>query len=58
MRSFPAPSVPWPRLCRSPLPASTAEAMTFEWDLRMRHEHVQDDAFHPDTGATTARLRA
>jgi hypothetical protein len=38
------------------LPASAAEPMTFEWDLHVRHEHVQDDAFHPDTGTTTAPM--
>lgn len=39
------------------LPASAADPVKFEWDLRLRHEHVEDDAFLSDADATTARLR-
>jgi hypothetical protein len=45
------------------LAASTAHAadphpVTFEWNLRARAEHVDDDAFARDADAVTARLRA
>jgi Alginate export len=35
-----------------------APALRFEWDLRARHEHVDDDAFSPTADAATLRLRA
>lgn len=34
------------------------DAVKSEWELRLRHEHVEDDAFRRDADATTARLRA
>jgi hypothetical protein len=41
------------------LPAPAADnALALEWNLRMRHEHVDDDLFARDADATTARLRA
>jgi hypothetical protein len=35
-----------------------AEPLSLEWDLRARHEHVDDDAFSPPANASTLRLRA
>lgn len=41
------------------MPAAVAAGqVTPEWELRLRHEHVEDDAFARDADATTARLRA
>ncbi|HSR64969.1 MAG TPA: alginate export family protein [Xanthomonadaceae bacterium] len=46
------------------LPVHAADAapavgpVSFEWNLRLRHEHVGDDAFADDADATTLRLRA
>jgi hypothetical protein len=39
-------------------PRTDAAALRFEWDLRARHEHVEDDAFSPTADAATLRLRA
>jgi hypothetical protein len=40
-------------------PASApAPAVTPEWNLRLRYEHVNDDAFTRDADATTLRARA
>lgn len=41
------------------LPAHAGDAvrLTTEWDLRLRHEQVQDDAFTLDADATTLRAR-
>lgn len=43
-----------------PLAAGAAEpaAVSFEWNARLRHEHVDDDAFSRAADATTLRLRA
>lgn len=43
-----------------PLFAGAAEpsAVSFEWNARLRHEHVDDAAFARDADATTLRLRA
>lgn len=43
------------------LPAFAADPpppLSFEWDLRVRHEHVADDAFSHTADAATLRLRA
>src|SRR3546814_1064553 len=41
------------------LPGSVAaQAWDTEWNLRLRHEHVGDDAFAHSADASTARLRA
>lgn len=40
-----------------PIQAGAAEPFSVEWDLRARHEHVDDDAFVRDADATTLRLR-
>jgi hypothetical protein len=45
------PAVPAPE-------ASAPPAGTLEWNLRLRHEAVDDDAFARDARATTLRLRA
>lgn len=45
-------------LSAASLPTSAADQVKFEWDLRLRHEHVEDDAFLRDADTTTARLRA
>ncbi len=37
--------------------AGAPEPFAVEWDLRARHEHVDDDAFIRDADATTLRLR-
>ncbi|MBN8214527.1 MAG: alginate export family protein [Xanthomonadales bacterium] len=37
--------------------AHAADPLSFEWDLRARHEHVVDDAFAPSADAATLRLR-
>ncbi len=42
----------------SPLHAADAPKAAFEWDLRLRHERVEDAGFSRDADATTARLRA
>lgn len=41
-----------------PLHAADAPKVAFEWDLRLRHEQVDDAGFARDADATTARLRA
>ncbi|TXH66515.1 MAG: hypothetical protein E6Q88_11895 [Lysobacteraceae bacterium] len=38
--------------------AQAATPLSAEWDLRLRHEHVDDQAFVRDADATTLRLRA
>ena len=45
-------------LSMTSLAAYAADPVKVEWDLRLRHEHVEDDAFLRDADATTARLRA
>jgi hypothetical protein len=52
-----------PLLCAGilSLPALAAEPprpLTFEWNLRLRQEKVDDDAFAREAEATTLRLRA
>lgn len=37
---------------------SAAKPVSFEWNLRLRTEHVEDDAFARDANATTLRVRA
>jgi len=39
-------------------PAGTRNAVDLEWNLRLRTEQVEDDAFARDADATTLRLRA
>ena len=39
-------------------PPSDQRAVAPEWNLRLRHEHVDDEAFGPSADATTLRLRA
>lgn len=41
-----------------PLLAAETQKAALEWDLRLRHEQVEDAGFGRDAGATTARLRA
>jgi hypothetical protein len=41
-----------------PAPAPAATPWAFEWNARLRHETVDDDAFGLDARATTLRLRA
>jgi hypothetical protein len=41
-----------------PLHAGDAPPASFEWDLRLRQEHVDDAGFARDANASTARLRA
>src|SRR5688572_3887424 len=55
--------VPLALACAAPcLPAvagdASASPVTLEWNLRLRHEHVEDAAFTPSADATTLRLRA
>jgi hypothetical protein len=38
--------------------AATRPVVTPEWNLRLRHEQVDDDAFARDASATTLRVRA
>lgn len=45
-------------LSATSLAAYAADPVKVEWDLRLRHEHVEDNAFLRDADATTARLRA
>ncbi|MFD0737862.1 alginate export family protein [Lysobacter koreensis] len=40
------------------LPAAAGDVVQPQWNLRLRHEHVADDAFARNAGATTLRLRA
>lgn len=40
------------------LHAADAPKASFEWDLRVRHERVDDDAYTRDADASSARLRA
>lgn len=40
------------------LRAADTPSATVEWDLRLRHEQVDDSGFARDADATTARLRA
>ena len=46
--------------CAAPFAAIAADApgIAVEWDLRLRHEQVDDAGFGRDAAATTARLRA
>ena len=37
--------------------APSSGPLTFEWNARLRHEDVADDAFARDAQATTLRLR-
>ncbi len=39
-------------------PAPEARPLQFEWNARLRHENVDDDAFAQGANATTLRLRA
>ena len=39
-------------------PGPAGPSITFEWNARLRHEAVDDDAFVPRADATTLRLRA
>jgi hypothetical protein len=56
----PASTTPASTTPASTAPASTAPASTatFEWNARLRHEAVDDDAFARPADATTLRLRA
>ncbi|GAB2521232.1 alginate export family protein [Lysobacter humi (ex Lee et al. 2017)] len=47
-------------LAAAPLAAVAADAapVSFEWNARLRHEHVDDAAFARDADATTLRIRA
>lgn len=54
----PSPICSLAALVAAALPAGAAEPVSFEWDLRLRHEQVEDEAFARDANATTARLRA
>ncbi len=38
--------------------ATDPPPLRFEWDVRARHEHVEDEAFSPTADAATVRLRA
>ena len=40
------------------LPCAAREPLDFEWNVRLRHEAVADDAFALDAQATTLRVRA
>lgn len=51
--STPAQSAPAPSA-----PLSSKSALTPEWNLRLRHEAVDDAAFARDADATTLRIRA
>jgi hypothetical protein len=42
----------------APAAAPTAAPWQFEWNARLRHENVDDDAFAQSANATTLRLRA
>ena len=52
-----ARALPLGLLMAASLPAAAAD-MSFDWNLRLRHERVDDDAFARDAQADTARLRA
>ncbi len=45
-------------LAAAPLRAADTPRSALEWDLRVRHEQVDDAGFTRDAHATTARLRA
>lgn len=51
-------AVPIVLAAASPLHAAEDPLATLEWDLRLRHEQVDDAGFARDAGASTARLRA
>ena len=40
-----------------PLHAAQPDRTTFEWDARLRYEHVDDAAFRMHADAATLRLR-
>ncbi len=44
-------------LCVLPGARAADDPLTVEWDLRLRHEHVDDEAFADTADAATARLR-
>jgi hypothetical protein len=46
-----------PAMAQTPAPAAAAP-WQFEWNARLRHENVDDDAFAQSANATTLRLRA
>lgn len=52
-----AKALPLGLLMAASLPAAAADT-AFDWNLRLRHETVDDDAFARDAQADTARLRA
>ena len=60
--SYSAPLLAWCALVlvagAPPAGASQPQAVSLEWDLRLRYEQVDDSAFAPAAGAATARLRA
>ena len=60
MRQSIAIRIPLLLLCVAALPAQAQERpkLTLEWDLRGRHEQVDDDAFADPARASTLRLRA
>lgn len=51
--------LPAPGVTAEPLPSPPPlhRAVTLEWNARLRHESVDDDAFGPAADATTLRLR-
>jgi hypothetical protein len=50
-------AVPFSTACaQARAPAATP--VSFDWNLRLRHEHVDDDAFAHEANATTLRVRA
>ena len=55
-----ATRIPLLLLCMAALPTQAAEPpkLSLEWDLRARHEQVDDDAFVDTARADTLRLRA
>lgn len=50
-------AVPFSTACAQ-VQAPAAAPVSLDWNLRLRHEHVDDDAFVHDADATTLRVRA
>ena len=50
-------AVPFSTVCAQ-VQAPAAAPNSLDWNLRLRHEHVNDDAFVHAADATTLRLRA
>ena len=57
MCKSPVVRIPLFLLCVAALPAQAQSSLSLEWDLRGRHEQVDDDDFADAARADSLRLR-